>query len=54
MDISDDKQQQQQNQIASKILLQTDLHKKTSYLSSYKNFYFALKSKEVKRQYPKL
>ena len=54
MDISDDKHQQQQNQITSKILLKTDLPKKTSYLSSYKNFYFALKSKEVKRQYPKL
>ena len=53
LDISDDNQRQQQKQIANKMLIQTDVHKKF-YLSSYKNFYFALISKEVKRQYPKL
>ena len=53
LDISDDNPRQQQNKIANKMLLQTDVHKR-SYLSSYENFYFALKSKEVKRQYPKL
>jgi hypothetical protein len=57
LDIPDDNQQQQQQhqqkQITNKMLLQTDVSKKY-YLSCYKNFYFALKSKEVKRQYPKL
>jgi len=53
LDISNGNHQQQQNQIPRKIFLQR-IVPETSYLSSYKNFYFALKSKEVKRQYSKL
>lgn len=53
----DNHQKQQQRQqtplINNKMLLHTNLQK-TSDLNSYQNFYFALKSKEVKRQYPKL
>jgi hypothetical protein len=58
LSISDDNHQKQQQRqqtpiINNKILLHTNLQK-TSNLNSYQNFYFALRSKEVKRQYPKL
>lgn len=45
--------QVQHNSITNKIVLQQTNLQQRSYLSPYNNFYFALKSKEVKREYPK-
>ena len=50
----EDQQHQQQAQFSTNQMVLQKHSKKTSNLTSYQNFYFALKSKEVKRQYPKL
>ena len=50
---NDNHQLQQQPSITNGIILQTP-SKKRSYLSSYKNFYFALKSKRGQKTISKI